>query len=189
MSPTWFWALKDRKDPARIVKLTEHKGYMADVLTIRRDGKIGGGIKRDELPTYPPGYCYTVQEHGWMDATGWKYFVQNLLKYAFDGPLPFNNFDCHVSEEKHRVVAEKANATVVPLQPNTTAVCQPLDVGVMGPLKAKFRAKFRGVSGGTATEKRLRAIKSTIAVWKELEETTVFRSFEKAIPRYSEVMV
>ncbi|POM69889.1 Hypothetical protein PHPALM_13780 [Phytophthora palmivora] len=32
--------------------------------------------------------------------------------------------------------------------------------------------------------KRLRAIKSNIAAWEELAEPTVFRSFEKAIPRY-----
>ncbi|GMF33862.1 unnamed protein product [Phytophthora fragariaefolia] len=93
-----------------------------------------------------------------MDSTGRNVFVQNLHKYAFDGPaaLLLDNFDSHVSEEGQRVVAEEANATVVPLPPNTTAVCEPLDVGVMGPLKAKLRAKFRGISGGTAKEKRLR---------------------------------
>ncbi|GMF53439.1 unnamed protein product [Phytophthora fragariaefolia] len=126
-----------------------------------------------------------------MDSTDWKWFVQNLLKYAFDGAaaLLLDNFDSNVSEEGRRVVVEEANATVVPLPPNTTAVCQPLDVGVMGPLKTKLRAKFRGISAGTAQGKCLRAIKSTIAAWEELEETTAIRSFEKAIPRYPEVMV
>ncbi|GMF23265.1 unnamed protein product [Phytophthora fragariaefolia] len=160
MPPTRFWALKGRKDPPKIVKLTKHTGRM-------------------------------TAEHGWMDSTGWIFFVQNLLKYAFDGPaaLLLDNFDSHVSEEGQRVVVDEANVTVVPLPPNTTAVCQPLDVGVMGPLKAKLRPKFRGISGGTAKEKRLRSSKSTIAAWEELEETTVIRSFEKAIPRYPEVMV
>ncbi|GMG16988.1 unnamed protein product [Phytophthora fragariaefolia] len=134
MLPTRFWALKGRKDPAKIVKLTKHTGRMTAVLTIRGDGNIGGDIERDELPTYPPGHYYTVQEHGWMDSTGWKCFVPNLLKCAFDGyaALLLDNFDYHVSEEGQRVVAEEANATVPPLPPNTTAVCQPLDVGVMG---------------------------------------------------------
>ncbi|GMF52157.1 unnamed protein product [Phytophthora fragariaefolia] len=155
MPPTRAWALKGRKDRAKIVKLTKHTGRM-------------------------------TAEHGWMNLTGWIFFLQNLLKYAFDGPaaLILNNFDSLVSEEGQRVVAEEANATVVPLPPNTTAACQPLNVGVMGPLKAKLRAKFRGISGGAAKEKRLRATKSTIAAWEELEEATVIRSIEKAIPSF-----
>ncbi|KAE9091051.1 hypothetical protein PF006_g25013 [Phytophthora fragariae] len=35
---------------------------------------------------------------------------------------------------------EETGATVVPLPANSTAVCQPLDVGVMGPLKKSLRA-------------------------------------------------
>ncbi|EGZ04979.1 hypothetical protein PHYSODRAFT_535029 [Phytophthora sojae] len=126
-----------------------------------------------------------------MDAVGWRFYVSNVLKHEIDGPavLLLGNFDSHVSEEGQRVVFEETNAAVVPFPPNTTAVCQPLDVGVIGPLKAKIRSKFRGVAGGTAKEKRLRAILSIIAAWEELAETTVIRSFEKAIPKYPEMLI
>jgi hypothetical protein len=89
---------------------------------------------------------------------------RKILKFEIDKPavLLVDNFDCHVSEEGQRLVAEEANATVVPLPPNSTAVCQPLDVGVMGPLKAKIRISPGRRTGGSATEKRLRAINSTI---------------------------
>ncbi|KAG3015642.1 hypothetical protein PC120_g12055 [Phytophthora cactorum] len=55
------------------------------VLTIRSDGKKlpilfilrgvpGGTVETDELPTYPSGHVYTVQESSWMDATVWQTF-------------------------------------------------------------------------------------------------------------------
>ncbi|KAG6951232.1 hypothetical protein JG687_00013742, partial [Phytophthora cactorum] len=107
----------------------------------------------------------------------------------FPSVLLVDNFDCHVSDEGQRLVAEVANATVVPLPPNSTAVCQLLDVGVMGPLKAKIRNSGSRSTGGTATEKRIRAIESTVAAWKSIKTKTVIRSFKKAIPKYPEVTV
>ncbi|EGZ17960.1 hypothetical protein PHYSODRAFT_498969 [Phytophthora sojae] len=165
-------------------------GHKLPILFIIR-GKLGGDTDSDELPHYPPDHYYTVQEHAWMDAVGWKCYVSNALKHEIDGPavLLLDNFDSHVSEEGQRVVFEEKNAAVVPFPPNTTAVCQPLDLGVIGPLKAKIRSKFRGVAGDTAKEKRLRAIKSTIAAWEKIAETTVIRSFEKAIPKYPEMLI
>ncbi|EGZ23122.1 hypothetical protein PHYSODRAFT_378851, partial [Phytophthora sojae] len=67
--PTRFWAVKGRKDPARITKMTKHTGRMTAVLTVRGDGhklpilfiirgKLGGDIDSDELPHYPPGHYY-----------------------------------------------------------------------------------------------------------------------------------
>jgi hypothetical protein len=38
MPPARFWALKGRKDSARVVKMTKHAGRMTAVLTIRGDG-------------------------------------------------------------------------------------------------------------------------------------------------------
>ncbi|GMF48276.1 unnamed protein product [Phytophthora fragariaefolia] len=226
MPPTRFWAVKGRKDTARITKMTKHTGRMTAVLTVRGDGtffifknsktvyyiantvvlyilghklpilfiirgKLGGDIDRDELPHYPPGHYYTVQEHAWMDAVGWGFYVRNVLRHEIDGPavLLLDNFDSHVSDKGQRVVVEETKAVVVPFPPNTTAVCQPLDVGVIGPLKAKLRSKFRGITGGTAKQKCLRAIESIIAAWEESAETTIIRSFEKAIPKYPEVLI
>ncbi|GMF19279.1 unnamed protein product [Phytophthora lilii] len=92
---------------------------------------------KEELKTYPEGQVYTVQESGWMDAVVWEFYVQELLKYEIGAPslLLLDNFDAHVSEAGVDVVSETTSALVCPLPANSTAVCQPLDVGVMGPLK------------------------------------------------------
>eukprot|EP00644_Phytophthora_capsici_P006754 jgi/Phyca11/103468/e_gw1.8.473.1 len=60
---------------------------------------------------------------------------------------------------------------------NSTAVCQPLDVGVMGPLKAKIRSSGRCYSGGSAKEKHTRAINATIAAWDAIKTETIIRCF------------
>ncbi|OWZ09645.1 hypothetical protein PHMEG_00017614, partial [Phytophthora megakarya] len=79
----------------------------------------GGTIDSHELDTLPRGHFYTVQEAGWLDANSWAFYVENILKFEIDLPalLLAYNFNCHVSEEGVRVVAEEACATVVPLPP------------------------------------------------------------------------
>jgi hypothetical protein len=151
---------------------------------------LGGSIGRDELPSYPSGHYYTVQENAWMDSVGWGFYVKNVLKNELDGPavLLADNFDCHVSEEGQRVVAEEVFSVVYPLPANSTSTCQPLDVGVMGPLKSKIRhlaTIAKGEAPVTAKEKRIAAIKRTIAAWNGIHEDVIARSFEKAIPRTS----
>jgi hypothetical protein len=165
-------------------------GAKLPILFILR-GKLGGAIECDELPTYPSGHLYTVQDKGWMDATGWEFYVKNVFRYAIKGPsvLLLDNFDSHVSEEGQRMVVEEACSSIAPLPPNSTAACQPLDVGVMGPLKSKIRAGYVPSRGMSASQKRLAAIKATIKAWEAISETTISRSFEKAIPREPEVQV
>ncbi|POM68931.1 Hypothetical protein PHPALM_14842 [Phytophthora palmivora] len=50
--------------------------------------------------------------------------------------------------------------------------CQPLNVGVMGPLKTKFVIVLNALGI------------STIDAWKTITDRTVIRSFAKAIPSY-----
>lgn len=109
----------------------------------------GGSVEKEELQTYPQGHVYTVQENGWMDATVWAFYVQELLKYEIDAPsvLLVDNFDAHVSDAGINVVSEETSALVCQLPTNSTAVCQPLDVGVMGPLKKKITAQWVAETG------------------------------------------
>ncbi|KAG2825846.1 hypothetical protein PC116_g12987 [Phytophthora cactorum] len=75
-------ALKGRRGSAKVKHIQKNSGRLTAVLTIRADGKklpilfilrgmSGGTVETDELPTYPSGHVYTVQESGWMDATVW----------------------------------------------------------------------------------------------------------------------
>ncbi|KAG6953260.1 hypothetical protein JG687_00012491, partial [Phytophthora cactorum] len=63
-------------------------------------------------------------------------------------------------------------------------VCQPLDVGVIGPLKAKLRSHWlleEVAEKPTAAEKRMTMIKRTIAMWEDVSEDIVKSSFSKAL--------
>ncbi|POM76171.1 Hypothetical protein PHPALM_6623 [Phytophthora palmivora] len=133
------WAGKGRKYCARILSANKHAGRMTAVLTVRENGAklqilfilrgVAGVTKENsEFETYPSGHFYLMQENGWISEVG---------------------------QEGHRLVAVAANATVIPLPPNSTAVCQSLDVGVVGPLKATLRHSAK-CTGGSAKEKRLR---------------------------------
>uniref|UniRef100_H3H5J6 DDE-1 domain-containing protein n=1 Tax=Phytophthora ramorum TaxID=164328 RepID=H3H5J6_PHYRM len=154
----------------------------------------GGTVETDELPTYPAGHVYTVQESGWMDATVWQMYVMCLQKYEIDAPsvLMLDNFDSHVSEAGQNIVAEETSAIVCPVPANSTSVSQPLDVGVMGPLKKKLSAEWlrdKVSTTRTAKEKRIAAVLRTIRAWEDISAECVVRSFEKAIPKDPEVMV
>ena len=49
--------------------------------------------------------------------------------------LILDNFDSHVSAESFSYVEEELSSEISALPPNSTSICQPLDVGVMGPFK------------------------------------------------------
>lgn len=77
-----------------------------------------------------------------MTAGIWHIYLRKLLKPELTGPsvILLDNLDCHVSQEAEHIVAGELFGALSPLPPNSTSVCQPLDVGVMGPLKAKLRS-------------------------------------------------
>ncbi|KAF0692514.1 Aste57867_16416 [Aphanomyces stellatus] len=160
----------------------KHSDRITAVLSVRSNGEKlpilfilngvpGGIIDRNEVPTYPEGHVYAVQEKAWMDTSVWAFYLSN-------------NLDCHVSEASHETIATELFSVLEPLPKNCTSVCQPLDVGVMGPLKAKLRSKWLYEKPVvSAAEKRLAMIKRTIEVWEEMSTETVRRSFEKALPK------
>ncbi|KAJ0390660.1 hypothetical protein P43SY_011835 [Pythium insidiosum] len=199
--PTRMWAEKGKS--ARITKAQKHSARLTVVISVRADGtKLplffivrgtpGGSIDTAELPTYPPGHAYAVQENAWMDDSVWEAFVVGVLARHVHGPtvVLLDNFESHVSDEGKRLVAEEACAAVCSLPPNATAACQPLDVGVMGPLKANLRALWlKELSPArTAAEKRLAMIKRTIAAFETITSETIKGSFAKAIPKPSDVL-
>ncbi|KAG3201665.1 hypothetical protein PC128_g3742 [Phytophthora cactorum] len=166
-----------------------------------------GTIERDELPTYPKdmmslilsmrlrllanivnsflGHIYTVQKKAWMDSRVWRFYLRSLLQWHISEPsiLLVDNLECHVSDEAEAIVAGELVSVLQPLPKNSTSVCQPLDVGVMGPLKAKLKALWlvEKTTATTASEKRLATIKRTIKAWESIEPETVTKAFNKAL--------
>jgi hypothetical protein len=111
-----------------------------------------------------------------------------------------DNFDAHVTPESHACVKDAYNSKLCLLPPNCTHVCQPLDVGVMGPFKAILRSKWLlesvdelldengnirdcSVSSRTAASKRIATIKHAIDAWGEISEDLIRKSFDKALLR------
>jgi len=113
-----------------------------------------------------------------------------------------DNFDAHVTPASHECVEGAYNSELFLLPPNCTHVCQPLDVGVMGPFKSILRSKWLVEQINTIMDehgnlreppsvsekkrktpaKRLATIKRAIDAWNEISEETIKKSFEKAIP-------
>ena len=110
-----------------------------------------------------------------------------MYRYDIQSPslLLVDNFECHVSKKSEEMLANELFSELCPLPPNTTSVCQPLDVGVMGPFKAKMRKHWLSESfvAKTAKEKRLATINRTIQAWDEISVIVIKKSFQKAIPR------
>ncbi|RHY85137.1 hypothetical protein DYB26_012192 [Aphanomyces astaci] len=140
-------------------------------------GTPGGVIERQELGTYPPGHFYVVQSNAWMDECVCSMYLDEVLAPCVDDAsmLLVDNLACHVSEASHDKVAETHFSVVEPLPPNSSSRCQPLDVGVMGPLKAMLKTAWlleednrSGDEIFTAQEKRLARVKRTILVWEKI---------------------
>ncbi|RHX97234.1 hypothetical protein DYB25_009473 [Aphanomyces astaci] len=46
----------------------------------------GGDIERFDVPTYPAGPVYAVQEKAYMDQRVWSMYLREVLKPAIDCP-------------------------------------------------------------------------------------------------------
>lgn len=131
------------------------------------------------------GHFYTTQRNAWMDARVWREYLREVVAPECEGPSAFivDNLDAHVSAESSDIVHGVLNSLLVALPPNSTSVCQPLDVGVMGPLKKMVRAELMTERKVTGTKARwLTMVKRTIKVWEQLSSDTVQSSFSKALP-------
>ncbi|RHY27050.1 hypothetical protein DYB32_007085 [Aphanomyces invadans] len=130
---------------SKVDKSEKHSDRLTAVMSVRSNdeklpnlfilkGQPGGSIDKRELPTFPPGHMYVVQENAWMDTRVWEFYLTELLKYEIDGPsvIIADNLDCHVSDESYEIIMSQPFSILQPLPKNSNSVCQPLDVGVMG---------------------------------------------------------
>ncbi|RHY80954.1 hypothetical protein DYB31_016729, partial [Aphanomyces astaci] len=123
--------------PSKVDKVQKHSERVTALLTIRADvklpimfvvrGKPGGTIDKKEIPTYPPGHWYAVQENAWMEERVWLTYLDELSNYLLDSSvLLVDNLECHVSEKAHDKIAEASFSVIEPLPPNSTSKCQQL---------------------------------------------------------------
>ncbi|KAF0703959.1 hypothetical protein AaE_015176, partial [Aphanomyces astaci] len=203
LPPSYIWSV--RGGSSKISAGEKHSMRMTAVLTVRADGtKLplmfvmrgtpGGRIESTEFPTFPPGHYYAVQEKAWMDGRVWAQYLREVLGESIEEPsvVLLDNFECHVSDESYKIMYEELGAHLCPLPPNSTSVCQPLDVGVMAPFKRNLRNLWlleeqivgddKDPFSPTACQKRMAMVKRAIAAWDMVSDDVIRRSFEKAIP-------
>ncbi|KAF0711838.1 hypothetical protein AaE_012181 [Aphanomyces astaci] len=104
-------------------------------------GIPGGRIEANEFPTFPAGHSYAVQEKAWMDGRVWKTYLRTVLHDDIEeaSVILVDNFESHVSDASYKIINEERGSHLCPLPPNSTSICQPLDVGVMAPFKRRLR--------------------------------------------------
>ncbi|TYZ61432.1 hypothetical protein PybrP1_002782 [[Pythium] brassicae (nom. inval.)] len=105
-----------------------------------------GGSVEEGLSALPDGARYAVQTNGWMDRDFWqRHFIDCLWsdyvnsEFRESMALYVDNFKSHTASASVEALAD-LGTELIPLLANTTAVLQPLDVGVMGPFKQRLRA-------------------------------------------------
>ncbi|KAH9110570.1 hypothetical protein LEN26_002467 [Aphanomyces euteiches] len=196
------WSI--RGGDAKIFAGEKNAYHMTAVLTIRGDGKKlplmfiirgkpGGRIATNELPTYPPGHFYAVQEKAWMDSVVWRQYLVDVLEQDIEGPsvVMLDNFEPHVSVSSYKAINDMG-CHVCALPPNSTSVYQPLDVGIMAPFKRHMRDiwldeddidddETEDLESPTATKKRLALINRSILAWGRITDDEICRSFEKVL--------
>ncbi|RHZ41466.1 hypothetical protein DYB31_013688 [Aphanomyces astaci] len=148
------------------------------------NGKPGGPIETNEVPTYPAGHVYAVQKEAWMDYRVWRICLTHKFVVETPSVILADNLVSHVSNASVKTICLDLCSSLQALLPNSPSVCQPLDVGVMGLLKAKMRSLWlRETPVSTAEENRMMMIKRTIAAFGALGDDVIVKSFVKELPR------
>ncbi|KAF0716983.1 hypothetical protein As57867_002551, partial [Aphanomyces stellatus] len=107
---------------------------------IRHQRSTWRRIDTKELPSFPSGHYYAVQNKAWMDSSVWQQYLWFVLAEGVQGKsvLVLDNFESHVSDEGKETAA-LLEYDVCALPPNATSHCQPFDVSIMAPFKRHMR--------------------------------------------------
>ncbi|KAG1710292.1 hypothetical protein DVH05_017296 [Phytophthora capsici] len=119
-----------RSDRASVLLTVSAAGRKQKPLIIFR-GQPGGTIERDMAAYSNQVVIETFINGQWAEFVSDE-FLDPLVIYV-------DNPKCHVTKDAQEAFASWGTEFVV-LPENTTAVLQPLDVGVMGPFKKKLRS-------------------------------------------------
>jgi len=113
-------------------------------------GEANGHIVKNELPHHDPTSIYACQKAAWMDERCMKKWVDEIIApYLSANPPPpgivpvilLDSYRCHLMGS---VVSEiqALGVEVIHIPGGCTGLCQPLDVGVNKPFKARVRRQW-----------------------------------------------
>jgi hypothetical protein len=113
-------------------------------------GSPKGRIVKKELPTLDPTCFYRCQKAAWMDEDCMLAWVDLVLKkYLVDNPPPpgvvpvilLDSYRCHMMASVVGSI-QALGYEIIKIPGGCTGLCQPLDVGVNKPFKARVRVKW-----------------------------------------------
>jgi len=93
------------------------------------------------------GNYVVMSQSGWMNSQVMIWYLENIVHAHTHGTpcaLILDNYGAHTTDE---VLAKAAalNIELIMMPPNVTKYCQPLDVGVFGPLQKQMDARWKSV--------------------------------------------
>ena len=136
-------------------------------------GVPGGRIEKREFITFPNDIVYACQGNAWMDEKVMLLWVDKILKpyveTAPDGIVPLmflDSYRCHMMGSVVQAIQD-LGVEVEHIPGGCTYVCQPVDVGVNKPLKARLRNLWEAwmISDGLLTGTTKPPTRADIAEW------------------------
>ncbi len=111
-------------------------------------GKAAGDIAKRELKHHDPTLVYACQGAAWMDEVCMLWWADEILKLYLKYNLPppgivpiilLDAYQCHMMASVTNKIA-KLGIKIIHIPGGCTGLCQPLDVGINKPFKARVRA-------------------------------------------------
>jgi hypothetical protein len=129
----------------------------------------------------PDGAVYGISSSGWMERPNFASWFEKVFVAGVADQLKNGNviliFDGHLSHINLPLLktAKEKGIHVVCLPPNTTHALQPLDVGVFGPMKARWRQILKQHKIQTQASRVDRMLLPTLLNQLYLEEPMQFQ--------------
>ena len=147
-----------------------------------------GRIASRELPTFNKDCLYACQENAWMDEEMMVVWVEKVLKpYVAMCPpvivplLFLDSFRCHMMASVVRRIQD-LGVQVEHIPGGCTYLCQPVDIGINKPIKARIRHLWEqwmidfGLATGTTKPPERRDIADWVATAKQLLTAETIRN-------------
>jgi hypothetical protein len=157
-APKWVWSVQRKGKKTQPIKsMGSPRRCLTGVVTVSAFGDVLPAViiknsKKENAPSVTQlrkdadDYAHHVvlSPSGWMNSQVMIWFLENIIYAHTHGShcaLILDNYGAHVTDEVI-AKAEQLHIHLIMMPPNVTKHCQPLDVGVFGPLQKQMDARW-----------------------------------------------
>lgn len=122
------------------------------------------------------GHHVRVSRSGWMTGEVMKWYLQHIIHSHTHGSpcaLILDNYGAHATDDVQSL-ATTLNIRLVFMPPNVTKYCQPLDVGVFGPLQRMIDSRW------SSSDDLFAYVRHFHNLWRSLDRNLLVRAWSKA---------